>query len=117
MGTVEGDLDEAQFKRHRAALANEIRRPDKNMWERAEFYWQSIAKKQYDFDGRVQLADAVESLSKDEWLAYFRRVFRDQPHALQVVAPGKWGELPAVRGEVYRRAGDIKSGHPVYVID
>ncbi|MBT4522652.1 MAG: peptidase M16, partial [Halieaceae bacterium] len=56
MRGVEADLDEAQFARHKAALIAEITRPDKNLWERAEFYWQAIAKKDLNFSGRRALA-------------------------------------------------------------
>ncbi|HEY7776508.1 MAG TPA: insulinase family protein, partial [Kineobactrum sp.] len=56
---VDASLDEEQFLRHRAALVGEIVRPHKNLWERAEFYWQSLAKKQYEFDSRRQLAATV----------------------------------------------------------
>ncbi len=114
---VEADLDEAQFERHRTALVNEVLRPDKNIWERAEFYWQSIAKKQYGFDGRETMADAVRALSLQDWLAYYRRVFMDQRHSLQVVAPGKWERLPGGDQVRYDSADEFKSGREVYVIE
>jgi secreted Zn-dependent insulinase-like peptidase len=114
---VEAGLDEAQFARHRKALVNEVLRPDKNLWERAEFYWQSIAKKQYDFDGREALADAVRALSREEWLEYFNRVFMTRRHSLQVVAPGRWGELLPGAGTTLNSAADIKQNHTTYRIE
>ncbi|MFC1579177.1 insulinase family protein, partial [Pseudomonadota bacterium] len=81
------DLDEAQFARHKAALISDILKPDKNLWERAEFYWQSIAIKQFDFNSRQALAEAVEAFTLDSWKGYYSRVFLEQPHSLQVVAP------------------------------
>jgi insulysin len=116
MRGVEADLDEAQFARHKAALIAEITRPDKNLWERAEFYWQAIAKKDLNFSGRRALADAVDALTFSNWLAYYNRVFLDEKHALQVVAPGRWGELPAGKFEKYRDASTIKGGHDTYRI-
>jgi secreted Zn-dependent insulinase-like peptidase len=118
MRGVSGDLDEDQFARHRAALLSEIRRPDKNMWERAEFYWQSIAKKRWEFDGREALASAVEALNLSDWNAYFKSVFLDQRHSLQVISPGKRQKLP--EGEDLQRFEDataIKAGHAAYVIE
>jgi len=117
MQGVVPDLDEAQFVRHRKALVNEILRPDKNMWERAEFYWQSIARKQWDFDGRQSLADAVEKLTLESWRDYYQGIFLEQRHALQVVAPGKTGKLPQGDMRRYDSAEAIKADHPVYIID
>lgn len=117
LGTVPDSLDEAQFIRHRQALVNDILRPDKNLWERAEFYWQSIAKKQYDFDGRVSLASAVEELTLARWRDYFQRVFLAQPHSLQVAAPGRWRVLPADVPDRYESAEQVKAENGFYVID
>jgi insulysin len=117
MGGVVASVDDAQFDRHKAALLNEVLRPHKNLWERAEFYWQSIAKKQYQFDGRQAMAEAIESLDKAQWQAYFQRVFLEQRHSLQVAAPGKWGQLPAGAQRQVETATELKSGHAVYVIE
>lgn len=114
---VEPDLDAAQFERHQAALVSEILRPDKNLWERAEFYWQSIARKQWDFNGRKALAAAVEDLTLESWLAYYNRVFLAQRHSLQVVTPGQWDSLPQGGYQRYDSAEAIKDGHEAYIID
>ncbi|MEP6389158.1 MAG: insulinase family protein [Halioglobus sp.] len=116
MEQLDASLEGEQFERHKRALINEILQPDKNLWERAEFYWQSIAKKQFNFDGRMKLADAVEALTKEEWLEYYNRVFLEQRHSMQVVSPGRKGELPVDAGKVMRSATAIKSGHATYVI-
>ena len=117
MEGVEADLTEEQFDRHQRALVSDILRPDKNLMERAEFYWQSIARKQYDFLGREQLADAVRGFNRDEWLEYYNRVFLQQRHSLQVVAPGRWDTLPAAGGTRYNNAEAIKADHPAYTIE
>ncbi|MEH6635080.1 MAG: insulinase family protein [Halioglobus sp.] len=114
---VEPDLDEAQFARHQAALVSEILRPDKNLWERAEFYWQSIARKQLDFAGREDLAKAVQDLTLQSWADYYNRVFIQHRHSLQVVSSGQWDRLP--EGDFQRRdsASAIKDDHRAYIID
>lgn len=117
MESVPSELDEEQFARHKAALLSDVLRPDKNLWERADFYWQSIATRQFDFDGRQRLAEAVDAFDLDGWRAYYQRVFIAQPHSLQVVAPGRWGRVPA--GD-YRRedsAADIKRDHETYLVN
>jgi insulysin len=117
MQGVEPALDEAQFERHKEALVSEILRPDKNLWERAEFYWQSIARKQWDFASREALAAAVQELTLASWSDYFQQVFLEQRHSLQAVTPGKWGTLPEGETRRYDNAGAIKANHSVYVID
>ena len=117
MSSVRPALDEAQFERHKAALLSEILRPFKNLGERAEFYWQSIARKQWDFDGREALAQAVEQLTMEQWEAYYQRVFLAQRHSLKVVAPGKWQQLPGGNYRQYDSAQSIKQDHATYSID
>jgi secreted Zn-dependent insulinase-like peptidase len=114
---VQPDLDAEQFARHKAALVSDILRPDENLGERAEFYWQSIARKQYDFEGRRTLADAVEALTLEDWQAYFERVFLKRQHSLQVVSPGRWNKLPTDGGRLYDDAGAIKATHETYRLE
>ncbi len=40
-----------------------------------------------------------------------------QPRSLQVVAPGRWSELPDIAAKRYRDAETIKDGHDVYIIE
>jgi insulysin len=117
MQGVEPELDEKQFARHKSSLISDILRPDKNLNERAEFYWQSIAQQQWDFDSRQRLADAVTALTLPQWKAYYDRVFLQQRHSLRVVAPGKWETVPQGDARVYDSAEAIKRGHATYVID
>jgi secreted Zn-dependent insulinase-like peptidase len=117
MAAVPAALDEEQFARHKAALLSDILRPDKNLWERADYYWQSIANKQYGFDARQQLASAVESFSLESWRDYYTSVFLTRPHSLRVVAPGRWKRLPGGTVKRYTSAADIKRGHQSYLVD
>lgn len=117
MQAVPAVLDEEQFARHKAALLSDILRPDKNLSERADFYWQSIATKQFDFDGREQMADAVSAFNLEQWVAYFQRVFIEQAHSLQVVAPGRWKTLPEGAYQQFDSAEAIKRDHSSYLID
>lgn len=117
MRSVPAELDEEQFARHKAALMSDILRPDKNLWERADFYWQSIATRQFDFDGRQKIAAAVESFTLEDWRSYYERVYIAQPHSLQVVAPGRLSELPAGEFLRFDQADAIKRDHASYLID
>jgi secreted Zn-dependent insulinase-like peptidase len=113
---VEPALDQEQFERHKVSLISDIMRPDKNLSERAEFLWQSIAAKEWDFNGRQTLADAVDALTLESWKAYFETVFLAQRHSLQVVTPGRWGVMPNGDYRVYDSAEAIKQGHAVYIL-
>jgi insulysin len=114
---VEPALDEPQFERHKASLVSDILRPDKNLNERAEYFWQSIARKEWSFDSRQSLADAVQALTLPAWKAYYERVFLQQRHSLQVVAPGKWHIAPRSDARVYDSAEAIKRGHATYTVE
>jgi secreted Zn-dependent insulinase-like peptidase len=116
LDSVDASLDEAQFLRYRESLVGEIQRPDKNLWERAEFYWQSIAKREYAFDSRRQLADAVQSMTLDDWRSYFETVFMQQRRSLLVVAPGKAASVPGGYGESIESAVAVKARMGVYTI-
>ena len=117
LGDVPLAVDEEQFQRHRDALINEVLRPHKNLCEHAEFYWQSIAKKQYEFNGRQTMANAIKSLSREQWQAYFEEVFLNQQRSLQVAAPGARGQFPRGAGRSIESAVQLKSGHAVYDIE
>ena len=107
-------LDRAAFGRHKAALLSEILRPDKNLQERAGFYWSSINRRQWDFDGREALAESLQQMNLEDWRAYFDQVFERRRHSMRVIAPGRWEELPDTPGCVVRSAAEIKRGHAVY---
>tara|TARA_R110002049_G_scaffold25549_9_gene89570 strand:- start:5037 stop:7901 length:2865 start_codon:yes stop_codon:yes gene_type:complete len=114
MAGLAPNLSDAQFKRHRAALVSEILRPDKNLHERAQFYWSSIARGRYEFDGRETLAATVEGLSLEDWREYYARVFLRNRHSLQVVAPGRFGVLPVVEGRSFDSAEALKQSQDAY---
>ncbi|MBK6740035.1 MAG: hypothetical protein IPG64_20435 [Haliea sp.] len=97
---VEPALDEEQFERHKASLVSDILRPDKNLNERAEYYWQSMRARNGTRQppvagrrGRGAHAAGLEGL--------LRARLSKQRHSLQVVAPGKWGVVPKGEAEAY----------------
>lgn len=114
INSVDGELDQAQFERHKAALISDISKPDKNLGERAGFYWSSIAKKRLAFSSRLELEAAVEALTLADWQAYFRDVFIEQPRGLQMVSAGRWGKLPQVSGRRFDSASAVKQANEAY---
>ena len=115
MLNVEPQLDEAQFERHKVSLLSDILRPDKNLAERGEYFWQAIARQDLDFTGRQTLAAAVEAITLDSWRRYYERVFIAQRHSLQVVAPGRQGIVPEGKFDRYSSAEAIQRQHSAYV--
>ncbi len=116
MQGVPGEIDEQQFERNKRALLNEILKADENLWQRAEFYWQSIAMKRYAFNGRKSLADAADALTFAQWQQYFRDTFLDHRRSLQVAAPGASGKLPLTDARTVKSAAELKDGHAVYAV-
>ncbi|NND68535.1 MAG: peptidase M16 [Halioglobus sp.] len=114
MQGVQPGLDEAQFERHKEALVSDILRPDKNIGERADYYWRAINARQLDFESRAQLAAAVRALSLADWSAYYRETFLEERHSLQVISPGRWDLFPAPAGATFDSAQSLKSGHSTY---
>ncbi|MEE4190583.1 MAG: insulinase family protein, partial [Halieaceae bacterium] len=90
----ENGVSAERFQRHQAALLKDVLRPHKNLAEQSQYFWREIARGQFQFDGREQLADAVEDIEYNEWLDWYRQVILDDPASLVLAAPGRWGEVP-----------------------
>lgn len=113
-----GDIDEQQFLRHRQALINDVLKPHKNLAERAEFYWQSIAVREWDFDGTRQLADALETISYEAWQSAYERLFLQRPRSLLIYSAGAKAAAPEpVDAQRFDDAAVLREGHAVYQID
>ena len=108
---VPSTIDAAAFERHRMALVAEITEPHKNLWERAEFFWSSMGQGDYSFESRDKLAAAVEAITYENWLEFFRAEFIDSPRSLLVIAPGQFADrcLHGVCG--FRCAGTYSVSH------
>lgn len=92
-----GDIDEAQFLRHRQALVSDILKPHENLGERAGFYWQSIAAREWNFDQPQRMADAVAAIDFGSWQEFFRQRLLGQPLSLIAASAGKREALPVYR--------------------
>jgi len=106
-------LSEAQYLRHRDAVLQEITRPDKNLWERSEYFWREIARRELGFDSRARLARVLEGISYQQWYAWYRSVIVEQPASLTLVAPGRWGSVPD--GRVVTSPTLFKASQPAYL--
>ncbi len=115
---VPQDISEEQFERHQAALINNILKPHENLMERADFYWQAIAFREWDFDQPQRLAEAVRAISYEDWLAYYRETFLDQRHSLLAVSPGARDVTPeGAAAEVFDDPAELRGSRNVIEID
>jgi insulysin len=109
-------ISEDQYLRHQQALINEILKPDENLAERAEFYWQSIAVREWGFDSDTKLAEAVEAVTFADWQAYYRRMFIEERLSLLALSPGSQGAVPEA-GQVFESPKTMRATQQVYDID
>jgi secreted Zn-dependent insulinase-like peptidase len=60
-------LDPQQFERNRAALVNQLLEPPKNLGEKTEEFWMSIALGDDDFNRQQEVAAAAQQLTQAQW--------------------------------------------------
>ncbi|MEE8624862.1 MAG: insulinase family protein, partial [Acidiferrobacterales bacterium] len=66
-------MSEADFEEHRQGLLARILEKEKRLRARSNRYWTELDRKNYKFDSREQLADAVRSITKDEFVKFYKR--------------------------------------------
>ncbi len=66
-------MGEKQFKQHKESLITLISEEPKNLNEQSERLWQSIILKDYGFDRREKLLEAVGAISYQDFIKYYNR--------------------------------------------
>lgn len=111
------DITEEQYQRHQQALINATLKPQENLGERAEFYWQSIASREWSFDGPQEMAAAVESISFSDWQAAYRDLFLENPRSLLALSAGAKA-APDIEGNVvFDDPQALKKGRDLIAVD
>ncbi|MEM6302379.1 MAG: insulinase family protein [Pseudomonadota bacterium] len=87
-------IDEDQFLRHRAALIKDMLKPDENLGERAEFYWQAIAFREWGFDAPQKMADAIRAIDYESWRTAYEKLFLEKRRSLLAFSAGAQGDTP-----------------------
>lgn len=116
-GTID-DIDEAQFERHRAALIKDVLKPHENLGQRAGFYWQAIAFREWGFDQPQLMAEALEGIDYQQWREFYQRTILDERRSLLGVSAGARGVTPKL--ENARRFEDpaaLRAAEARYEID
>lgn len=63
---------ETDFEKHKQGLLARILEKEKRLRTRSNRYWRELDRKNYSFDSREQLADAVRSITKDEFVKFYK---------------------------------------------
>jgi len=113
---VTANVTPEQFGRFQTALQQQILEPPKNLFERAEQYWQAIAKRDLDFSQREQLAAAVGALDLPAWQAYFTEAVLTAPREIRAVSVGSSGVLPGSADTVIDHPLQLRESLPFYSI-
>lgn len=108
------EITEDQFLRNRQALINDILKPDENLSERAEFYWQAIASREWDFDGPEQLAAAVAGISFEDWQRDYRTLFLERRRSLLALSPGARADMPEAGAQQFTDPSSLRAAFDAY---
>jgi secreted Zn-dependent insulinase-like peptidase len=108
------EITDDQFLRHRQALINDILKPDENLSERAEFYWQAIASREWNFDGPEQLAAAVAGISFEDWQRDYRTLFLEQRRSLLALSPGARADMPEAGALRFTDPSSLRAAFDAY---
>lgn len=65
------NLDPQQLVSYKQGLINEILKQEQTLKQRTDRYWREIDQEKYDFDGREQLAKAIDAVSVEQLLQTF----------------------------------------------
>ncbi len=85
-----GHMSDEAFNVQRDTLAARLREKPRSLAEKTERLWSDLGLGSDSFDDREQVARAVDSLVREEWIAYFRsRLAGSGVHALLVSSTGQ----------------------------
>ena len=78
-------MSDSVFEKHKQGLLVRILEKEQRLQARSNRYWTEIDRKSYDFDSREQLASAVRSITKDEFVKFYKRFFLSEDRNRLVV--------------------------------
>ena len=69
-------LSDEFFEQQKNGLIARLTEQDKNLSQRSQRYWQSLAEENYDFDSNQQIADIVTALTKADMGGFLQDLLR-----------------------------------------
>jgi len=82
------ELSEAQWQASKNGLLAQIREPEANLRSRSQRLWTSIGNKDWQFDQRQQVSDAIEQLSRSELIQFLMELQHRHTDRLLVCSYG-----------------------------
>ncbi|MDG1293142.1 MAG: insulinase family protein, partial [Pseudomonadales bacterium] len=79
---LEHGVDIEEFNRHRQALSAQLREADQNLTDRSRRFWGSLVLADEAFERRERLAEIVDDMTYDDWLAFVRALLSSQEASL-----------------------------------
>ena len=107
-------MTDEQFERQRNALIVRLSEQPKNLWERADLYWQNIGQHYFQFDMKQQLIVALESLTLEQWKSLFRQQLTTMHRAMWIYARGKFDDESRITGKRVENLNAFKQSVPYY---
>ena len=97
-------MREEEFAGHRAAVLAAKLLKHRSMVEEADAHWAAVTSRRYDFDARAREVEALESITRDEVLEFYKRHVAAPDRELSVHVVGRKHaaelEAPAPQGAV-----------------
>lgn len=87
------ELSDELFEQQKNGLIARLTNKDKNLAQRSQRYWQSLAEENYNFDSNQRIADIVTGLSKADMGAFLQDLLRRvQNQRLKIFSPGAFAQ-------------------------
>ncbi len=74
-----------EFERHKAALVSRLLEPEQNLQARSDRYWTEIDQREYKFDSRQRLAQAVRRIDKAGFAVFYRDLLLEKQRRWLVI--------------------------------
>jgi len=95
---VLADMPEADFNEYKQGLIGRLLESDKNLNDRSLRYWSDLDVGFTNFDSRIQIAAAIQTIDQKALLAFYDRLLGLEAHQrLIIYSKGRFGESPAGR--------------------
>lgn len=79
-------LEEADFERYKQAVISRLEEKETNLGQRSNRYWSEIDKKNYDFNSKQQLIEAIAATSLEQLREFYARRVNEQGNNLIVIS-------------------------------
>ena len=77
-------LEPEEFARHKAAVISRLEKKDSTLYERSNRYWQEIDRKNFDFDTRERLIEAINALDRNAFAQFYQQLLSQRGNAILV---------------------------------